>query len=63
MTWSEIKQAVRKAGIRDEDEILTIECEMRHGDGTLHAVAQGEFVRLSERPSEAARRDASDCAC
>jgi hypothetical protein len=63
MTWSEIKQAVKQAGVRDDDEILSIDCEVRNGDGTLHPVSQGEFVRLSERPSDSARRDASGCAC
>jgi hypothetical protein len=63
MTWLEIKQAVKKAGVRDEDEILAIECEIRDGDGRLHAMTQGDFMRLKEKPSETADRDASGCAC
>jgi hypothetical protein len=63
MTWSEIKRAVEKAGVGDKDEILAIECELRDGDGALHASTQGQFVRLSEGFSEAVRKDASGCAC
>jgi hypothetical protein len=63
MTWSEIKQAVKKAGVHDDDEILAIECELRAGDRKLHPTAQGRFVRLTEGYSEAARKDASGCAC
>ena len=63
MTWSQIKQAVKKAGVKDDDEILAIECEVGEGDGKLHAFLQGEFVKLAEGPSEASRRDATGCAC
>jgi len=63
MTWSEIKQAVKQAGIRDNDEIVGIECEIRNGDGALHAVTQGDFVRLTEGSSDTARKDSSGCAC
>lgn len=63
MTWSEIKQAVKKAGVHDDDEIIAIECEVLEGDGKLHAVAQGDFVKLTEGYSETARRAASGCAC
>jgi hypothetical protein len=63
MTWSEIKQAVKKAGVKDGDEIVAIRCEVRDGDGKLHALPQGEFVSLTEGVSDDARRDASGCAC
>ena len=29
MTWKEIKQAVETAGVKENDEILFIECELR----------------------------------
>jgi hypothetical protein len=63
MTWSQIKKAVERAGIRASDEILAIECEVRNGNGTLRMIPQGKFIRLAEEPSKEAGRDASGCAC
>ena len=56
MKWSEIKEAVERSGIREDDEILDIHCELRDGDKELHPSKQGDFLRLSERLSKEAER-------
>jgi hypothetical protein len=56
MKWSEIKNAVERSGISEDDEILEIHCELRDGDKKLHPAKQGDFVRLSEHLSEEAQR-------
>jgi hypothetical protein len=56
MKWSEIKDAVERSGVREEDEILEIHCELRDGDKELHPSRQGDFLRLSERLSKEAER-------
>ena len=56
MKWSEIKEAVERSGVREDDEILEIHCELRDGDKELHPSKQGRFLRLSEHLSEEAQR-------
>jgi len=56
MKWSEIKDAVERSGISEDDEILEIHGELRDGDKKLHPSKQGDFVRLSEHLSEEAER-------
>jgi len=63
MTWSEIKTAVEKAGVADEDEISVIQCQSSNGNKTLHKLRLGKFVKLEEDYSESARVDASGCSC
>lgn len=48
MNWSEIKQAVEAAGIKDEDEICLIQCDEEAGDRTFHQVRIGNAVKLVE---------------
>jgi hypothetical protein len=56
MKWAEIKDAVERSGVREDDEILEIHCEIRDGDKVLHPSKQGDFVRLSEHLSKEAER-------
>lgn len=56
MKWSEIKEAVERSGVGEDDEILEIHCELRDGDKALHPSKQGDFIRLSEYLSDEARR-------
>lgn len=53
MTWKEIKDAVETAGVKENDEIIMIECELHDGDKTLHAARSGNKVRLREHADEA----------
>jgi hypothetical protein len=63
MKWSEIKEAVERSGVSEDDEILEIHCELREGDKTLHPTRQGNFVRLSEHLSEETqKRELAGCA-
>ena len=63
MKWSEIKEAVERSGVGDDDEILEIHCELREGDKTLHPTRLGDFLMLSEHLSEEIqRRDLVGCA-
>jgi hypothetical protein len=63
MKWSEIKEAVERSGVSDDDEILEIHCELREGDKTLHLTKQGNFITLSEYLSEETqKRDLAGCA-
>ncbi len=63
MKWSEIKQAIEQSGIREDDEILEIRCELGDGDKRLHPVKQGDFLRLNEYLSEEAlRKESTGCA-
>jgi hypothetical protein len=57
MKWSEIKEAVERSGVSEDDEILEIHCELRDGDKSLYPSKQGNFLRLSERMSEEAQRN------
>lgn len=61
MTWSQIKEAVDKLGIRENDEILEIRCEQGDGNHTLHQVRIGNFLILAEDLSERARNEALGC--
>ncbi|MBO0857405.1 MAG: hypothetical protein J2P21_02935 [Chloracidobacterium sp.] len=56
MKWSEIKEAVERSGVKEDDEILEIHCELRDGDKSLHASKQGNYIKLSEYLSEEAQR-------
>ena len=56
MKWSEIKEAVERSGVEEDDEILEIHCELRDGDKALHPSKQGNFIKLSEYLSEEAQR-------
>ena len=62
MTWSEIKSAVEAAGVKEEDDICTIQCAIHHGNKTLQPVRLGRFVRLTEDLSKSAMQEASGCA-
>jgi hypothetical protein len=63
MTWKDIKTAVEKAGVSDNEEISVIECENGHGDHTFQKIQLGKKLKLTENISrEAARRDAEGCA-
>lgn len=56
MTWSEIKQAVEQAGVRDDEEIGSILCQNGSGDHTFHRVRPGKALKLTENISEEASR-------
>jgi len=56
MKWSEIKEAVERSGVNEDDEILEIHCELSDGDKELHPSKQGRFLRLSEHLSKEAQR-------
>lgn len=56
MKWSEIKEAVERSGVSEDDEILEIHCELSDGDKELHLSKQGRFFRLSEHLSKEAQR-------
>lgn len=63
MKWSEIKKAVEQSGVREDDEILEIHCELHDGDKRLHPVKQGDFLRFNEHPSEETlRKESAGCA-
>jgi hypothetical protein len=63
MTWSEIKKAVEQAGVRDDEEIGSIQCENGNGDHTFHKVRLGQALKLAENVSaEKARENAKGCA-
>lgn len=61
MTWSEIKKAVAEAGVEEDDEICSIQCENGKGDKKLHRVRLGRALKLTEVRSES-REDYSGCA-
>jgi hypothetical protein len=63
MKWSEIKRAAEQAGIKEDDEISAIHCEMHHGARRFHILKLGRFIRLVEDFSESARSEASGCTC
>ena len=63
MKWSEIKEAVEKSGVNEDDEILEIHCELREGDKALHPTRQGNYITLSEYMSEESQKsDLAGCA-
>ncbi|HEY7543940.1 MAG TPA: hypothetical protein VID27_03615 [Blastocatellia bacterium] len=63
MTWSEIKKAAEKAGIKEEDELSGIQCEPHHGNKSFHVLRLGRRVKLVEDFSEDAKKEASGCTC
>ena len=63
MTWSEIKEAVEQAGVKEDEDISVIQCENGDGDHTFHKVRLGKRLKLEENTSgEAQRREANGCA-
>jgi hypothetical protein len=65
MTWAEIKKAADEAGVSDDEEISTIQCETANGvgDHTFHKMRLGKALKLAENISERkAREEASGCA-
>ena len=63
MTWREIKEAVEKAGVGEDEEISLIQCENGEGDHTFHKVRLGKALKLAENVFlEKAREDAAGCA-
>ena len=56
MKWSEIKKAVEQTGVREDDEILEIHCELRDGNKTLQQMKLGNSIRLTEDLSEEAQQ-------
>ena len=63
MTWAEIKNAAEQAGVADDEEIGSIQCENGDGDHTFHRVRLGKKVKLVENISaEKAQHDAEGCA-
>jgi hypothetical protein len=63
MKWSEIKEAVERSGVGENDEILEIHCELHEGDKTLHPARQGDFITLSEYLlEETEKRELAGCA-
>ena len=63
MTWSEIKSAVKDAGIADEDEVSVIQCQANDGNKTFHMLKLGKFVKLARNFSESPREEASGFTC
>ena len=63
MTWTEIKNAVEKAGIKENDEVTVIQCEPRNGAKTFHVIKLGKVVKLAEDFAESAIHEASGCTC
>jgi len=61
MTWKQIKEAVKEAGVEDDEEIRLIQCENGDGDGTFHKVRLGKAAKLVENTSDDAP-DVSGCA-
>jgi len=63
MTWQQIKAAVDKLGIGENDEILVIKCEQGNGAQTLHQIRIGNFIMLAEDLSDKAAKEAAGCCC
>jgi hypothetical protein len=63
MTWREIKEAVAQAGVDEEEEITSIQCENDGGDHTFHKVPLGKRIKLAENVTEETiRKNSSGCA-
>jgi hypothetical protein len=62
MTWSEIKRAVEKAGVRDDEEISLIQCENGDGDHTFQKVRLGALKLAENISADVTRRDSEGCA-
>jgi hypothetical protein len=63
MTWSEIKTAVEQSGIKDDDDVSVIQCQLHDGNKRMHVLRLGRFIKIVEDFSEESNRDASGCAC
>ena len=61
MTWQQIKAAVDKLGVAEDDEIIEIKCQQSDGNHTLHQIKIGNFIILAEDLSEGARKEALGC--
>ena len=61
MTWQQIKSAVEKLGISENDEILEIKCEQGDGNQKLHQIKIGKFIILAEDLSDEASKQALGC--
>ena len=57
MTWAEIKSAVEQAGVSDDEEIGSIQCENGTGDHTFHKVRLGRALKLAENTSPEKARE------
>ena len=63
MTWGEIKSAVEDAGVTEDQEISTIQCENENGDHTFQKTRFGKALKLSENISLTKQKeDAEGCA-
>jgi hypothetical protein len=63
MTWREIKDAVEKAGVSEDEEIVQIQCENGEGDHTFHKLRLGKALKLTENVSEeVSQKEAEGCA-
>ena len=63
MTWKQIKEAVEKAGVNEDEEITEIHCENANGDHSFQKIRLGRKLRLAENVcNDAARSDAEGCA-
>ena len=63
MTWREIKDAVENAGVREDEEIVQIQCVNGEGDHTFHKLRLGKTLKLTENVSEeVSRKQAEGCA-
>jgi hypothetical protein len=58
VTWSEVKKAAEAAGIKEDDNICSIYCAIRHGNKTFRAIRMGRLVRLAEDYLENSRAEA-----
>ena len=63
MTWSEIKKAAEQAGVKDEDEVSSIHCQLHDGGKTFYIVRLGNYQKLVESFSERMSKEASGCTC
>lgn len=66
MTWLQVKKAAEEAGVKDNDEIFEIHCEMQkaQGDKTFHKMSFGQRIKLVENPSqETLQENSSGCTC
>lgn len=48
MTWKELKEAAEIAGVKESDDIVSIECERRDGDKTFQRAKSGNMIMLRE---------------
>ena len=63
MIWKDIKRAVSEAGVREDEEIVLIECENDNGDHTFHKVRLGKALKLAENVSAQKMRSFGRLCC